>query len=751
MPASPGNLCLPFAVAAFVLLGGAAPAGAQNGPFDLPDDHFLCYKGKADKKVGSVIVKGTTATLADQFQTEDYEIKKLRGICNPADKNGEGIVDADTHLTPWQIKNQGTKHVAQNVTTFDQFGLLQLTTIKEDRLLVPAAKSLTMPPPWIVTEPDSADHNVDHYQCYKIKITSGAPKFPKGLQAMLDDQFAEPVRTFDLKKPKLLCNPTDKNGEGIKSQEGHLVCYQAKPAKGEAKHAKIGPIQAADQFVAESAILTSKEELLCVPAVKDPPAQFCGDGVVNQGSEQCDGDPADCPGQTDLCQDDCTCVPAQRRCGDGIVEPVFGEQCEVDGDCGAGESCTTSCTCMDSQCPDTLDWSRDGFASDYDSGYSGIAHDNAMIHDTFWRLRLSSVSGTGPGACGEATVAGIDPVADWCRCADDTRKICDEPLQPDIDDCGGETCICYLDPPNPAVSGGVGTCSITPFTADVTGTFNVDTGEALLNVPSEQTATFEVVLKPCPTCDNDTTPNDGIRDGVCNGGRDDGLTCDAQGEDVNLLGGGEHYSLDCYPGGPSIVSNLFITHRYSTGTATRDVALPCDLGQSDLCHCGRCDLDESMSCTSNSDCGVLGPCGVVSETLPQPNICSDDFCTPLAQGQGECQGGGGTDSFQYCDGIVRATGKGMISCLVNADCAVFSAGNCTITELRTCFPDNISLTGVASTTNPLMVSAECTSPTSTNPLANPVSGYPGPGVRREKLFTTLRCAGDPGSTYPACP
>ena len=287
-----------FAGVGFALTAGVA--AAQNGPFQLPDDHFLCYKGKADKNVGMILPKGITVNLADQFQSDEYDVKKLRGICNPADKNDEGIVDTNTHLTPWQIKATGVKHVAQNVTTFDQFGLLQLTTIKEDRLLVPAAKSLTMPPPWTVTAPANQDHDVDHYQCYKIKVASGAPKFPKGIQASVDDQFAEPARLFDLKKPKLLCNPVNKNGEGIKNTDGHLVCYQAKPAKGEAKHAKIGPIQAADQFVAESAIVTSKEDLLCVPALKNPPAQFCGDGVVNQAGEQCDGDAAACPGLVPL-------------------------------------------------------------------------------------------------------------------------------------------------------------------------------------------------------------------------------------------------------------------------------------------------------------------------------------------------------------------------------------------------------------------------------------------------------------------
>ncbi|TFH20904.1 MAG: hypothetical protein E4H03_11470, partial [Myxococcales bacterium] len=345
-----GSLLVAAAVA---VLMGPGSANAQNGPFELPDDHFLCYKGKADKKVGMVVTKGTPVTLADQFQIQDYAINKLRGICNPADADDAGIVDPDTHLTAYQIKTSGAKHEAQDVTTFDQFARLALTTIKEDRLLVPAAKSLTVAPPWIVSAPSNASHAVDHYQCYKVKITKGTPKFEKGKQALLDDQFAEPQRLFDLKKPKLLCNPVNVDGQGRKNVEGHLVCYQAKPAKGEPKHAKLGGIQAADEFVAELLIATSKEELLCVPALKNPPAEFCGDGEINQVSEECDGDPAPCPGQTAVCLPDCTCAAAALRCGDGLLEPALGEQCEADTDCALGEACTTSCTCMDSQCPDT--------------------------------------------------------------------------------------------------------------------------------------------------------------------------------------------------------------------------------------------------------------------------------------------------------------------------------------------------------------------------------------------------------------
>ncbi|MDH3786703.1 MAG: hypothetical protein OEV00_15430, partial [Acidobacteriota bacterium] len=61
----------------------------------------------------------------------------------------------------------------------------------------------------------------------------------------------------------------------------------------------------------------------------------CGDGVVEPGLETCDD-----AGASATCDDDCT-LPL---CGDGNVNAAFGEQCEVDVDCGGGMTCS-GCTC----------------------------------------------------------------------------------------------------------------------------------------------------------------------------------------------------------------------------------------------------------------------------------------------------------------------------------------------------------------------------------------------------------------------
>ena len=63
---------------------------------------------------------------------------------------------------------------------------------------------------------------------------------------------------------------------------------------------------------------------LIFPAEAPAPIAQCGDGVVNQVGEICDGaDDAACPGE---CKDDCTCP----ECDDGILDP--GEECDPSSD-----------------------------------------------------------------------------------------------------------------------------------------------------------------------------------------------------------------------------------------------------------------------------------------------------------------------------------------------------------------------------------------------------------------------------------
>ena len=66
-------------------------------------------------------------------------------------------------------------------------------------------------------------------------------------------------------RPVRLCNPVDKNGEGIVNREGHLLCYyfdlQNMPG------AKGRTVLAVNQF-GETKMVVAKPNVICVPSFK---------------------------------------------------------------------------------------------------------------------------------------------------------------------------------------------------------------------------------------------------------------------------------------------------------------------------------------------------------------------------------------------------------------------------------------------------------------------------------------------------
>jgi len=318
--------------------GGAQPAnGGSYGAFvarlsaDLvgaaaaTPDHFFCYKVKTTKGAAK-FAKIPGIDLGDQFEGRKFDLTKPVTLCNPADKNGEGVSDIETHLEGYQVKLSRTdpaqpKFVKRtNIRVTNQFGGLVVDVVKPDRLLVPTAKSLQGP----VDPPDPQGHEVDHFKCYKLKarknVCLGDPavrcktdddcgqaspcvgKFPQDLQVTLEDQFTTTPRLYLLTKPAKLCAPVDKNGEGMKKPDNRLMCYQVKLVKktcqvGSPQHAlgagkrekdcggvegqtafcveqpereKVVGIHTNNQFGPE--VLDAGKELeLCVPSVKTLP------------------------------------------------------------------------------------------------------------------------------------------------------------------------------------------------------------------------------------------------------------------------------------------------------------------------------------------------------------------------------------------------------------------------------------------------------------------------------------------------
>jgi len=291
-------------------------------------DHYLSYKVKRTE------FEKLEVTLTDQFESDVlFEVKKPKEIYNVADKNGEGIINPDTHLVGYEIKRAKTKprqpkHVKQtNIEVVNQFGTIFVDTKKPDRLLVPSLKDLDIPIPDIdVTD----EFPVGHFKCYKVKtkkrICQDDPSvkcksdadcteagltgscnlgFPKGVLASVVDQFNQ-SKLYDVKKPTRLCTPVGKNGEGFATPDEengpHLMCYRVKQVKGicaegsaqnvggackreedcggtkkitnlcvlQPKHVKVLGIHVNNQFGPEQ-LDTIKEEELCVPSTKTLP------------------------------------------------------------------------------------------------------------------------------------------------------------------------------------------------------------------------------------------------------------------------------------------------------------------------------------------------------------------------------------------------------------------------------------------------------------------------------------------------
>jgi hypothetical protein len=384
-----------------------------------------------------------------------------------------------------------------------------------------------------------------------------------------------------------------------------------------------------------------------------------------------------------------------------------------------------------------------------DIGWTGLAHDADTNDIIPSRLVLEC---EGPAPCGECAIVDLDPVFLNCRCANDNRAICFDPFAvSDQGDCGGAACECYFGPPVPLVAGNVPTC-VLPRVTRVGGTANVDEGSGSIEFDLEAVVHLGGgLLTPCPYCDADRTPGDGAREGVCVGGLDDGRDCDAEsGNSTFPAPGGGRATLDCFPDPGTNVSGagLHIDVVLSTGQSTLTSGVPCSSAPgAPWCPCGVCSLDPTRPCFCDADCGDAGTCDAPTGTAMAPNACDGGRCEDVGNGEGACPAG---PQDRYCDGVVRPTGKGLISCATNADCAPeavgVDAGACAIAQARPCFLVPIRAQGAPSPVAPLGAALFCAPPTN-SVAVNSATGLPGPGRLVLQSALQLFCASDPTVAY----
>ena len=474
-------------------------------------------------------------------------------------------------------------------------------------------------------------------------------------------------------------------------------------------------------------------------------------------------------------------TPTQSAlCGNGNLDP--GEACDPTSsqpNCNnvdpADYPCSAlTCTCA---CPTKVTFAAyaDDPKSILDVGWTGISHRSPIISNGDITVALSCASGGRP--CGDCTVSG--PIANTepgqlanQRCTNDTSIHCTDNTPCTA---GGGTCQFFFGSNLPLAAGGVSTCVVNQFNGAVTGTANVESGEAATTaLLTSRVYNGIVVDSPCPLCIGDPTMNDGVAGGTCDGGVRNGLACDGNGD----VPGRPDYgvtSLDCPPLAAAQIATLPIDLSNTTGAVTKTLTASspnCSGQPPNKCLCDTCNNLAATPCSTNADCVAVGatvcggkrclsganngaPCSTNSQcpggacSRPgeptKPASCLDNTSTidtldcidSDGDGEGECVGG---PSDRNC---TLASGHAQRGCITDADCGGAPA-SCGVAN-RMCFltgggtfvanalggTDTLTAVGAPDTpvqdvSHPTLASVFCVGPTGAAAINN-VAGLPGPG------------------------
>jgi hypothetical protein len=480
-----------------------------------------------------------------------------------------------------------------------------------------------------------------------------------------------------------------------------------------------------------------------------------------------------------------TVTSTPSLCGNGAIDP--GEDCDTVGgpatscatvsNTSAAFTCSPSCQCA---CPTTITFAGDATdaATVLDTGWTGISHRAPAITNSEVTVALSGCASSRP--CGVCTVSG--PIAnpnagagqiDNRRCTNDTSIRCtaDAPCLG-----GGGTCQYFFGSALPLAAGGVTTCVVNQFNGLVTGTANVETGDAANSANLTSRVYNGIAIdNPCARCVGDATINDGLQGGTCDSGTRLGLACDANGTVPGRPDFGST-SLDCPLASGALIATLPIdlTNATSAVTKTLTALSPgCSGAPGEKCLCGTCNNLNAEPCEANADCpdpaGPTGPicngnrclggtnagapctldsacpggglCNKPGEPT-KPSACLDNTLTPgvldcsdtaPVDGEGECTSGPVTQTCSV------ASGHGQRGCTTDANCGG-DPGSCE-SDNRRCFltgglnllvgtntlvAQGVADAPMADVSNPTLGSVFCVGPTGAAAVNN-VAGLPGPG------------------------
>ena len=464
-------------------------------------------------------------------------------------------------------------------------------------------------------------------------------------------------------------------------------------------------------------------------------------------------------------------------CGNGVIDP--GELCDPaaperpEATCGSDFACNpTTCNCA---CPTSVHFLGDPTspATLLDVGWTGIAHGTPVVSNGDVTVGLSGCAAERP--CGVCAMNGPIPNAGATeihnrRCTNDTSIRCTDDT-PCLG--GGGTCEYYFGTTLPLSAGGVTTCALNQFNGPITGTVNVETGDAATTALVTSRVYVGIAIdSPCPVCVGDPTINDDLQGGTCAGGARDTLACDANGTVPARPDFGSR-SLDCPPNPGALIATLPID--LSGGTATAAKALSADsplcgvAAPGEVCLCHTCNNGNAEPCDANADCpdpaGPIGPicggrrclggpnagaaCAANSECPgggicnrpgepPKPDACLEDTGSP---DDADCVDGDGDGAGECFNGPIISTctaPHAQRGCFGDGDC---TPGTCESTARR-CFSSGggvptdpgigeVRAIGAADvpvhdTASPTLASVFCVAPTGSASVNN-VAGLPGPG------------------------
>ena len=214
-------------------------------------DHLKCYRTRRNTSFTTHAVH-----LKDQFEDVDMTVHRPYRLCNPVDKEDEGINDPTEHQMCYQIRDKTPRFARRNVKVENQFGTQFLVVGRPESLCVPAEK-----------DGIPSDLNGDRMKCYRVSSRDFVP-----LNVNLEDQFE--TKDTTVLKPILLCNPTEVNGDPINDPVCHQVCYRIDDLPGQPDFVPV-PVTVEDEFHNDLSVNVRRfrgecrqVSLLCVPSLK---------------------------------------------------------------------------------------------------------------------------------------------------------------------------------------------------------------------------------------------------------------------------------------------------------------------------------------------------------------------------------------------------------------------------------------------------------------------------------------------------